>query len=189
MHSPSQTARNLRCSILDGIFATPWTLLSLPGSFLMAGLLNTLFQVGPFWFGVIAAMPALANGLQMGLVPFLARFMSVRDLTLSQSWLNAGLWFSGFVGVAFLPTDQPNVAGLFFALLFFLTSVSLSLAVVGWMSWAGGYIPSRIRGRFFGRRNRIISLSTLSFMLLSLWILDWAEASRAAYLALAGVAI
>lgn len=91
MRTPiSQSRRNLRYSSLDGIFATPWSLLSLPGSFLMAGMLNSLFEVGPLWFGIITAMPALANALQMLLIPFMARFMNVRDLTLGQCWLNTG---------------------------------------------------------------------------------------------------
>ena len=57
----SQTARNLRYSSFDAVNATPWSLMVLPGSFLAAGFLNALFEVGPFWFGLIAAMPAIAD--------------------------------------------------------------------------------------------------------------------------------
>ena len=49
----SQTRRNLRNSTLEGLCATPWSILSLPGGFLMAGLLNSFFNVGPFWFGTL----------------------------------------------------------------------------------------------------------------------------------------
>ncbi len=186
-HNPSR--RNLRYSTLDALFATPWALVSLPGSFLMAGMLSSLFAVGPFWFGIIAAMPALGNALQIFLIPFTARFMKVRDLTLGQCWLNAGLWLSGLTGIAFLPTDNPQVAGWFFAILFCLASISLSLLGLGWMAWIGDFVPSKIRGRYMGRRNRISNIGALGFMLLSLFLLHWMEASRTAYMILIGLAL
>jgi hypothetical protein len=185
----SQNRSNLRYSSLDGFFATPWTLLSLPGSFLMAGMLNSLFEVGPLWFGIITAMPALANALQILLIPFMARFMNVRDLTLGQCWLNTGLWLSGLTGIAFLSTDKPETAGLFFAILFCLASISLALLALGWMTWVGDFVPSRIRGRYMGGRNRLASLSGLGYMVLSLVVLHWMDASRAAYLILIGLAL
>ena len=70
----------------------PWVLLSLPGSFIAAGLLNALFQIGPFWFGLVAAMPAIANAFHILIVPFFIRFMKVRDMVISFSWLNLGAW-------------------------------------------------------------------------------------------------
>lgn len=173
---------------MDGIFATPWVLLSLPGSFLMAGLLNSLYEVGPFWFGLITAMPALANSLQILLIPALAKAMGVRDMALSQSWLNAGLWLSGVLGIAFLPIEDPAVAGLFFTLLFFLCSLSQSLTVIGWMTWVPDFVPLRIRGRYMGVRNRFTNISTLCFMLLSLIVLKWTGADRRAYIIIMGIA-
>jgi hypothetical protein len=188
-NSQSQRARNLRFSSLDAIMATPWSLLSLPGSFLAAGFLNTLFNVGPVWFGLITAMPALANALQIFLVPVTARFLHVRDLTLSMGWLNAGLWLSGIVGMAFLPLDTPDQSGLFFTILFLLASVSMSMMALGWMTWVTDFVPVRIRGRYFGRRNRLANISTLGFILTSLALLGISGASRGSYLALCGLAV
>jgi hypothetical protein len=54
-----------------------------------------------------------------------------RDLTLGQCWLNTGLWLSGLTGIAFLSTDNPQVAGLFFAIFFCLASISLALLALG----------------------------------------------------------
>ena len=187
--SQSQTASNLRCSSWDAAMATPWSLLSLPGSFLAAGFLNSLFHVGPIWFGLIAAMPAIANALQIFLVPVTARFLQVRDLTLSMGWLNAGLWLSGIVGMAFIPLDNHDQAGLFFTILFFLTSISLSMMALGWMTWVTDFVPVRIRGRYFGRRNRLANISTLGFILISLALLGISDASRGAYLAICGLAV
>lgn len=185
----SQTFRNLRFSSIDAIAATPWTLLSLPGSFLAAGFLNVLFGVGPFWFGIISAMPAIANALHIVLVPVTARFLKVRDLTLSMGWLNAGLWLSGVVGMAFLPIDEPDTAGWFFAILYFLASVSMSMVALGWMTWVTDFVPSRIRGRYLGRRNRFANVATITFILLSILLLGITDASREAYVVLCALAV
>jgi hypothetical protein len=167
----------------------PWFLLSLPGSFIAAGLLNALFQIGPFWFGVVAAMPAVANAVHIFIVPFFARFMKVRDMVISFGWMNLGAWVSGMVGIAFLPLNEPDTAGLFFAILYGIISLSSSLMGIAWTAWVGDFVPSRLRGRYFGKRNRLTSLSTIIFMLLSIAVLEYFEASRHAYLGLIGLAV
>jgi MFS family permease len=187
--SISQTRSNLRSSTFEGVCATPWTILSLPGGFLMAGLLNSFFNVGPFWFGMIAAMPSLANALHILLIPMIGRFMRARDLTLSQGWLNTGLWMSGLVAIAFLPTDSPETAGLFFTIFYGFVSLSGSFLAVSWMAWLSDFVPIRIRGRYMGQRNRSTSVSNLCFMLLSLLLLNAFNASRATYITLAAIAV
>jgi len=189
MKIASQTRKNLKYCTTDGVCAMPWFLLSLPGSFIAAGLLNALFQIGPFWFGVVAAMPAVANAVHIFIVPFFARFMKVRDMVISFGWLNLGAWISGMVGIAFLPLDEPDTAGLFFAILYGIISLSSSLMGIAWTAWVGDFVPSRLRGRYFGKRNRLTSLSTIIFMLLSIAVLEYFEASRHAYLGLIGLAV
>lgn len=189
MKVASQTRKNLKYCTTDGICAMPWFVLSLPGSFIAAGLLNALFQIGPFWFGVVAAMPAVANAAHIFVIPFFTRFMKVREMVLSFGWLNLGAWISGLLGIAFLPLDEPDKAGLFFAILYGIISLSASLMGIAWTAWVGDFVPARLRGRYFGKRNRYTNLSTISFMLLSIVALDLSGASREAYLALITVAI
>ncbi len=189
MSQNSQVYRNLHCSTIDGIFATPWTLVSLPASFLMAGLLNSFYEVGPFWFGLICAMPAIMNALQILLIPTLAKFMNVRDLVLGLSWLNAGLWASGLIGIAFLPQEHSASAGIFFALLFLFSAMSGSFIGLGWTTWAADFIPFNIRGRYVGNRNRFINVCTLVYMLFSLALLEKTNASKSAYLILLSIAV
>lgn len=189
MSSLDQSHRNLKYSTIDGFCSTPWSLLSLPGSFLMAGLLNKYFEVGPFWFGIIASMPALANASNVLLIPVLARVLTVRELTLNFSSINAGLWLCALITIGFLPTGQPETVGLFFAIFYAFATLSQSLLVVGWTTWIGDIVPESIRGRYTGQRNRFISVSTLGFMLLSVCVLEFVGVSRGTYLALAGLAI
>jgi len=189
MKEASQTRKNLKYCTTDGICAMPWFLLSLPGSFIAAGLLNALFQIGPFWFGLVAAMPAVANAVHILVVPFFSRFMKVRDMVVSFGWLNLGAWISGLVGIAFLPLDEPVKAGLFFAILYGIIALSASLMSIAWTAWVGDFVPARLRGRYFGKRNRYTNISTISFMLLSIAVLNLYEASREAYIGLIAVAI
>lgn len=189
MKVASQTRKNLKYCTTDGICAMPWFLLSLPGSFIAAGLLNALFQIGPFWFGVVAAMPAVANAVHILVVPFFSHFMKVRDMVISFGWLNLGAWVSGLVGIAFLPLNDPDNAGLFFAVLYGIIALSSSLMSIAWTAWVGDFVPARLRGRYFGKRNRLTSLSTIAFMLLSMAVLEHFEASRQAYLGLIGIAL
>jgi MFS family permease len=93
------------------------------------------------------------------------------------------------VAIAFLPLDQPATIGLFFAIFYGLTALSLSLGAVGWTAWVGDFIPTNIRGRFMGERNRYTNVSTLSFMILSLVLLHYLGASRMAYLILGSIAV
>jgi len=185
----SQTRTNLRVSSMDGILATPWAILSVPGSFLIASLLNLTFKVGPVWFGVIISMPALANALSIFLVPWVGRFMNVRELTLTMALMNTGIWLSGILAIALLPEGNPNQAGLFFALLYLLLAFTSALGGVGWTSWVGAFVPDRIRGRYMARRNILTNMSTLLFMGLTLGLLSVFEGQRWLYVVLISLAV
>ncbi len=189
MRTRPPTRRNLKYCTADGVCAMPWVLLSLPGSFIAASLLNSLFQIGPFWFGIVTAMPAVANAIHILILPFFAKFMLVRDMAISFGWLNLGAWFGGALGIAFLPMDQPDQAGLFFAILYGTISISASLMGIAWTSWVGDFVPPDLRGRYFGKRNRLTSVSTIVFMVLSIAVLQFFDASRQAYLILISLAL
>lgn len=185
----SQTRTNLRACSIDGILATPWAILSVPGSFLIASLLNLTFNVGPVWFGVIISMPSAANALSIFLVPWVGRFMSVREMTLTLSLMNTGIWLSGILAISFLPADNPDQAGLFFTLLYLLLAFTSALGGVGWTSWVGTFIPDRVRGRYMARRNILTNMSTLLFMGLTLGLLSVFEGERWLYVGLISLAV
>jgi MFS family permease len=185
----SQTRQNLRTCSLDGILATPWSIVSLPGSFLIASLLNVYFQVGPFWFGVIVSMPAFANALSILLVPWVGRFLNVREMTLTVSLMNCGIWLSGVLAMALIPLNSSYRVGVFFAGFYLLLAFTNALVGVGWTTWVPGFIPDRIRGRYMAGRNVLTNYSTLAFMLLALLLLHFFEEQRWLYLLLISLAL
>ena len=162
---------NLRFCTIDGILATPWTLLMLPASFLMSALLTVYYGISPQMFGIIVSIPWWCNALQILAVPVISRFMTVRELTLSMSWLNLGLCAMLGLLVLILPKDEPHRLGWFFIGFYFLATASLSLSILGWQTWIKDIVPQRIRGTYFGQRNRLASLSSLLYLCLCMALL------------------
>lgn len=72
-----------------------------------------------------------------------------------------------------LPADGSQRLGWFFAGFYLMASASLSLMVLGWQSWVKDIVPERIRGVFFGKRNRLASISSLLFLFLCMALLRW----------------
>jgi hypothetical protein len=84
--------RNLLAGTGEGILATPWAFLSLPGNFVLAALLTQVYQLDTATYGLIASLPAWGNALQIFIIPWLARFLTPKELALGMSWFNIGLW-------------------------------------------------------------------------------------------------
>jgi MFS family permease len=52
---------------------------------------------------------------------------------------------------------------------------------VGWISWIQEWVPRRLRGRYFGARNRTLQVTTVLFLLLVGFILDWLDRTVLAF--------
>ncbi len=163
---------NLRVGMIEGVMATPWVYMSVPANFIMVALLTHYYGIGPGIYGFIASTPAWSNALQILLVPFMARFLTARDLTLSMSWLNLGLWIMMAASLSFIPNDVAGPAARIFVIFFILASISGAFIGVGWLNWIQHWVPSRIRGKYFGRRNRLLSITTMALLILSMILLE-----------------
>jgi MFS family permease len=174
--------RNLRIGLLEGLLATPYTVVSVPGGFLLAALLTQWFGIEKSTFGWIVSLPSWANALQALVLPLLARFVTAKDLALGMGWFNTGLWAMLVAAVGFLPRDNPSACAGFFLLFFGLASASGAFQVVGWTAWIRDWVPKKLRGAYFGKRNSWISGVTLGFLLLVMAALDFWKSSLAPYL-------
>jgi len=168
MAHDQSTRRNLIIGTGEGILAMPWAFLSLPGNFILAALLTQFYGLDKTSYGIIVSLPAWSNAGQIVFLPWLARYLTTKDLALAMGWLNIGLWTMLAAVLGYLPTDDaPGVARLFIVF-FVITSLSGSLVGVGWTSWVRVWVPARVRGEYFGRRNRWLNLSTVVFLLFAL---------------------
>jgi Na+/melibiose symporter-like transporter len=83
--------------------------------------------------------------------------------------------------LGFLPHDQPEKVGLWIGVWFFVSSFFFSLTGVTWNAWVQEWVPPRLRGKYFGHRNRLLQFSTLAFLLLAGWVLASRDYSMLAF--------
>ncbi len=179
--------RNLRMCTEEGMFATPFIILTVPGNLFIAALLTSVLGIDASTYGWIVSLPAWANASQILLVPLLARRFSARFLAIAFSLVNLVIWLALLASLKHLPLDDPNQAGRIMLLYFAGISLSQSMAGVSWISWVQEWIPERLRGKYFGSRNRIIGLVTVVFILLTSEIFDHFGESMLAFQIILGV--
>jgi len=162
--------RNLRMCTEEGVFATPFVILAAPGNLFIASLLTGVLGIGSGTYGMLVSLPAWFNAAQLLVIPFLGRYFASRTLVLWTGFLNALVWLAFALALQWLPPDDARFsARVLFAVLIFI-SASASINGVCWMSWIQEWIPNRLRGKYFGRRNRIIGLTTVIFT----WVAGYA---------------
>lgn len=171
--------------------ALPLGFLMLPGNFVMAALLTRNFGLAEGWYGLIVSLPAWCNVIQIALVPLLSRFFSPKTLTISGAWLQLTAWLILAIMLPSLPIDDPHAAGIFFLAFFALSSLLGSVVGITWTSWIQEWIPSRVRGKYFGYRNRLITIGSVLFLLSVGRILGWFDDSLQGYqiVLLVGIAL
>ncbi len=157
---------NLRVGTLEGLASSPWVFATVPGNFVLAALLTQYFGIEKELFGLLASLPAWFNAGQILVLPALARSARPKTITVVFATLNFALWALFVAALPWLPrrgAETPAVLVAFFV----AASFTWSLTVVGWTAWVQEWVPPRLRGRYFGRRNALIGIATLLFLALS----------------------
>ncbi|GFE71699.1 MFS transporter [Chroococcus sp. FPU101] len=163
---------SLKASTWDGIFATIFS--NITGGVLLNNFLVEL-NANPTEIGMLSSIPMLINLLQP-----LGAYLS--ELTNSRHYFN--LWVYGLsriiwlilllgIGLAnwhYIESHQLIIWTLGVVLLSHLIG---SLGSASWLSWLAILVPKRLRGRYFGFRNSVISLTNL----ISVPLLGWAIAT------------
>ncbi|HTJ77619.1 MAG TPA: MFS transporter [Rariglobus sp.] len=152
----SSLRRNLRLCTYDGLAATPIVYLVQPGNFIIAALLVERFHLPPDLYGLIVSLPFWANFAQAFLMPFINTRLSPKGVSVTSSALQALCWVVLTLMISFLPVDRPGESGPWFLAIFAVSAIITSLTGVSWISWVQEWIPVRLRGKYFGRRNRLL---------------------------------
>ena len=161
----SPLRRNLRLSIYDGLAATPMVFLVQPGNFIVAALLVKLFQLPADVYGIIVALPFFGNFAQAFLMPLVNTWMSPKAVSVAFTSLQALCWAGLAVMLSFLPLNRPETSGHWFLAFFAVSAAITSLTGVSFASWIQEWMPVRVRGKFFGRRNRLLQVAQVGFLL------------------------
>lgn len=161
----STLRRNIALCTGEGLVAMPIVFMTLPGNFIVAMLLSQTFRLGETMFGVIVSLPHWCNVVQLFVVPFLTRVWSQKTIALTISWMHLAVWIALAFALPHIPTDDVNSASRWLFLLFGLSALFHAVVGVSWTSWVQEWVPDRLRGKYFGRRNRFLQISTVVFLL------------------------
>ncbi len=181
--------RSLRLCTSEGLVAMPIVLMTLPVNVVLAALFTKVLHLPTQTIGFITALPFACNFLQVFVSPLLARFFPAKQISIAGGWLHALSWVAFCVMLGYLPADEPAVAGLWIGAWFFVSSFCSSITGVSWSAWVQEWVPARLRGKYFGRRNRLLQVSTLAFLLLAGWVLATWSYSRLAFQLIIALAV
>ncbi|MDY6782950.1 MAG: MFS transporter [Cyanobacteriota bacterium] len=159
---PSKQAvrTSLKASTLDGIFASIFSCVTaevLLSSFLL-DLGATRAEIG-----MLAAIPMLANFVQPVGAYLADRAPSRRNFIISLFLPSRLLWLTLVAGSIFANWGAiANHQLVYWTLLItFTTHILGALGCASWASWMVFIVPQRLRGRYFGFRNSLASLTNL----------------------------
>ena len=165
----------------EGIVAMPIVTMALPGSMALSALVTKGYPLPATLIGVLGSLPFVGNFLQLFVSPFLLRWSPPKAVTLAAEWLHLASWVALGLMMPWIPRGSPVQAGAWIVTWFFVSSCFGAVAGVSWSTWIEEWVPARIRGKFFGRRNQILQLSTVFFLMVSGWVLSRWEYSVAAF--------
>ncbi len=177
----SPLRKNLSGLTVEGILATPWVALAIPGNLFVAALVTGALGIPESKYGILVSLPAWFNALQLLFVPLLERFFSTRAVMIGAGFANVAVWLLLAVTLGFLPVDDPGRAFSILFVYYIFLSFTQSLNGVSWMAWLQGWVPPRLRGRYFGLRNSLLGAATVVFVLLAGQVIGWFNETVLAY--------
>ena len=173
--TPAQRKADLRRSlalcIQDGLVAMPIVTMSLPVNVFITALVTKGWVLPKPAIGLLSAMPFAANFLQIFAAPFFSRWRPPKTVTVLAATLHMFTWIALAMLLGVIPRDRPDLAANWLIGWFFISSCFAAVAGVAWNAWIQEWVPARVRGKYFGRRNRLLQISLLSFLLVAGWVL------------------
>lgn len=123
-------------------------------------------------YGVVIALPSLANGFQ-----FLASYVLERTLKRKKMFLISGLiqrsvWLPFALVPLLVPMEQPALRLWAAAVLALVSAATAPFMNVSFYSICNDVVPIRIRGRYFATRSRIATMVGLLIGVLTGVLLD-----------------
>ena len=161
----SKLRTNMRLSVVEGLFAMPLVFFAMPGNFLMASLATEAIGLSEKVYGVIASLPAWANVVQLFALPWLTRRFSQKTICLLFSWVHLACWTAVGYALPNIVVGGPWHSPLLVVGLLATGALAFALVSVSWTSWVQEWLPDKGRGKYLGRRNRLLQISTVAFLI------------------------
>ncbi len=160
-----QWRRALSAITFEGAFSNVFVIVT--GGAFLSGLAIFL-GAGDFEIGLLASIPFLSQVLQLCSGYLSARIGGYKTLTIR------GLTGGRTIWLLAVPLLFTTLTWRFeiFLMVVILSSAAIMLATPAWLTWMSHLVPAPIRGRYFGRRNAAISVSTVLTNLAAGFIID-----------------
>lgn len=155
--------------------------LGLPGNFIIAALLTGTFTLSAGAYGLIASLPFWCNFLQIFLTPLLALRWHAKAVTIGTAWAHFVCWLALAVTFVWFPRDNPSAGAALFFGFFLVIGLLSAINGVSWNVWTQEWSPERLRGKYFGGRNRLLQISTVLFLVVVGAVLDRLDNSLRAF--------
>lgn len=165
-HSDTLLLRKwLRLFSWEGALGNVFIILT-SGAFLTS--LALFFGANDLEIGLLCAIPFLAQLSQLFSSYFINLVGSRKIVTILNFLFGRLLWLA-VLPLLFLTVSRRLEI---FLLLVIISNVGVMTATPGWLSWIADLVPERLRGRYFGRRNSAIAISTVTATVAGGLILD-----------------
>jgi MFS family permease len=171
---PSAVQRALRLSIVEGSLSNIHITVC-AGAFLTGFAL--LLGAGDFELGLIAALPFVGQLFQFVGAYLEERLGERRRLTALSAGMSRSLW-AILAALPFLAVLGPARLPLFLLILT-ISQALIGITANSWTSWMSDLVPPRQRGRYFGLRNPICSVTAMASSWLAGRALDHYRGMRA----------
>lgn len=186
-HKSARTS--LRASTIDAVFAVIFGLAT-------SGILlnNFLLELGAgaMVFGTLSAIPMVVHACQPIGAYFSERVSSRFSFAIWTYGISRMLWIILAVGIVLEQTGQIE-SDILINLTLVIVLLSHFLGSLGnpsWLSWMAMIVPRRLRGRYFGIRNSVASLTNLICVPIAGFIVShWYGGTRAGFGAVLGLGI
>lgn len=163
--------KGLNMMMSANVFGTLYGSICGGGTAAMIGLAG-MMGAGDLEFGLLAAIPQVANCLQLPFSQLVNRTHKRKIYMLTIGLLSRMLWLVfGFVPMMMRAPDDKMPLYLTLALVC-LSSATGSVINVCWFPWFSDLAPLRIRGRWLSIRDVFVSSASFLFGLLVAYMLD-----------------
>lgn len=156
---------------LDGFLSNTF-LTAVQGSFLTGFAL--LLALNDSQLSFLIALVPLANVIGLWGAWMVDRIGSRKGFVLATTTASRLLWIPMLL-LPFLPTPLEDKA-VWLLILYAASSLLAGVSINGWQSWISDLVPESVRGRYMGRRNRLMNLGAIVMMLIGGALLDWGRA-------------
>jgi MFS family permease len=165
-----KTKKGLKASVFDGAFAQFHA--NLTGTIFLPAF-ALLLNASDLQIGILASLPFFTTLAQL-LGSYLVHHSgNCKRIAIIFALLSRSLWLPVVILISLLLIRQPVLLLQLFILIIMVHHALASISGVSWLSWMSVLVPAEIRGRFFGLRNSILGIVTVTVTIAGGFFLDW----------------